>query len=162
MKTVEIKDQKHVEEIIAGCSVCFVGMTDLNGNPYVIPMNFGYRDGVIYLHSAPTGSCIEMLKHNNQVCITFCSHPELVYQHEQVACSYRMMAQSVICRGRVNFLEELEEKREALNILMAQYVDREFTYSDPAVRNVKIWEVPIDEVTAKDYGVPQLRGGTKA
>ena len=81
MKTVEIKDQKHVEEIIAGCSVCFVGMTDLNGNPYVIPMNFGYRDGVIYLHSAPTGSCIEMLKHNNQVCITFCSHPEIGRAH---------------------------------------------------------------------------------
>lgn len=29
-----------------------VGMADTDGTPYVLPMNFGYKDGVIYLHSA--------------------------------------------------------------------------------------------------------------
>ncbi len=157
MKTIEIKDKQRVEEIIARCSICYVGITDLEGNPYVIPMNFGYRDGVIYIHSGPTGSCLDMLEQNNRVCITFCSDTELVYQHEQVACSYRMKAQSVICRGSVGFIEDMDDKREALHILMRQYVEREFTYSDPAVRNVKIWEIPIDEVTAKDYAVPHQK-----
>ena len=105
---------------------------------------------------APSG-CLAMLERNNRVCITFCTDTQLVYQHEQVACSYRMRAQSVICRGRVTFIESMEEKRQALDILMKQYVDRDFTYSDPAVRNVKIWEIPIDEVTAKDYAVPHQK-----
>ena len=157
MKTIEINDKQRVEDIITRCQICYVGITDMEGNPYVIPMNFGYRDGVIYIHSGPTGSCIDMFELNNNVCITFCTQTELVYQHEQVACSYRMKAQSVICRGRVNFLESMEEKREALDILMGQYVERQFTYSDPAVRNVKIWEIPIDEVTAKDYAVPHQK-----
>ena len=42
MKTVIIEDQQRVEEIISRCDICFVGITDQEGNPYVIPMNFGY------------------------------------------------------------------------------------------------------------------------
>ena len=70
MKTVIIENKEQVEEIISRCDICFVGITDLEGNPYVIPMNFGYQDGVIYLHSGPTGSSIDMLARNNRVCIT--------------------------------------------------------------------------------------------
>lgn len=154
MRTVAIEDQQRVEEILSRCDICFVGITDLEGNPYVIPMNFGYRDGVIYLHSGPTGSSIDMLARNNNVCITFSVDHELVFQHPKVACSYRMKAKSVICRGRVNFIDNLDDKREALNILMSHYSSREFVYSDPAVRNVKIWEVPMEKVTAKEYAVP--------
>ena len=109
MKTVIIENKEQVEEIISRCDICFVGITDLEGNPYVIPMNFGYQDGVIYLHSGPTGSSIDMLARNNRVCITFSVDHELVFQHPKVACSYRMRAKSVICRGRVNFIEDPEE-----------------------------------------------------
>lgn len=63
MKTVIIENQQQVEEIISRCDICFVGITDPEGNPYVIPMNFGYQEGVIYLHSGPTGSSIDMLAH---------------------------------------------------------------------------------------------------
>ncbi len=154
MKTITIENKQQVEEIISRCDICFVGITDLEGNPYVIPMNFGYRDGVIYLHSGPTGSSIDMLARNSRVCITFSIDHELVFQHPTVACSYRMKAKSVICRGNVGYIEDMEEKREVLNIIMSHYSSREFTYSDPAVRNVKIWEVPIDSVTAKEYGAP--------
>ena len=66
MKTVIIENKEQVEEIISRCDICFVGITDLEGNPYVIPMNFGYQDGVIYLHSGPTGSSIDMLARNNR------------------------------------------------------------------------------------------------
>ena len=65
-----------------------------------------------------------------------------------------MKAKSAICRGRVDFIEDLEEKREALNIIMSHYSDKTFEYSDPAVRNVKIWKVAIESVTAREYGVP--------
>ena len=65
-----------------------------------------------------------------------------------------MKAKSVICRGQVSFIEDMDSKREALNIIMSHYSSREFIYSDPAVRNVKIWEIPIDSVTAKEYAAP--------
>ena len=56
MKTFIIEDKQRIESIILHCDVCFVGIVDMEGNPYVVPMNFGYEDGIIYLHSGPEGT----------------------------------------------------------------------------------------------------------
>lgn len=153
MKTIAITDPVEIEDIIRKCPYCMVGITDLQGNPYVIPMNFAYRDGVIYLHSGPDGGKLEMVKQHPQVCITFCEGHELVYMHRQVACSYSMKSRSVICRGNVRFIEEMDEKRNILDLVMRHYVDYEFKYSEPAVRNVKIWEVKMEKMTCKSFGL---------
>ncbi len=152
MKTFIVDDKQRIESIILHCDTCFVGITDLEGNPYVIPMNFGYEDDVLYLHSGPEGSKLEMLERNNHVCITFSSGHKLVYRDEQVACSYSMRSDSVICRGKVAFIEDMDEKCRALDIIMRHYTDRQFVYSDPAVRNVRVWRVPIDQITGKELG----------
>lgn len=153
MKTCIIEEKERIESIIMNSDVCFVGVTDLEGNPYVVPMNFGYEDDTLYLHSGPEGGKIEMLERNNHVCITFSHGHKLVYQHEKVACSYSMRSESVMCRGQVHFIEDIDEKRRALNIIMRHYSDKEFTYSDPAVRNVKVWQVPIKKMTGKVFGL---------
>ncbi|WP_302461766.1 pyridoxamine 5'-phosphate oxidase family protein, partial [Parabacteroides johnsonii] len=55
MKTLVHTDKELIEETIKKCDICYVGLADTDGTPYVLPMNFGYRDGVIYLHSAQEG-----------------------------------------------------------------------------------------------------------
>lgn len=60
MKTIAITELTEIEAIIRKCPYCTVGITDLEGNPYVVPMNFAYRDGIIYLHSSPEGSKVTM------------------------------------------------------------------------------------------------------
>ena len=113
MKTIVIEDKQRIESIILQADACFVGMVDLEGNPYVVPMNFGYENDILYLHSGPEGGKIEMLQRNNNVCITFSLGHKLVYQHKQVACSYSMRSESAMCRGKVEFIEDMEEKRRA-------------------------------------------------
>ena len=98
MKTITITDPTQIEEIIRKCPYCIVGITDLEGNPYAVPMNFAYQDGVIYLHSGPEGSKVEMVTKHPQVCITFCEGHELVYMHRQVACSYSMKSRRTQCQ----------------------------------------------------------------
>lgn len=154
MITTSIEERHLVEEIIKRNSICFVGMTDLQGMPYVLPMNFGYTDNCIYLHSSREGHSVDILKKNPQVCITFCSNTEMTFQNEEVACSYRMRANSVICRGEVVFVQNYDEKVKALNVLMKQYTDWTFTYSVPAVNNVMVWKVEIREMSAKAFGMP--------
>ena len=154
MKTVFITDKKEIDAIIAKCDICFVGFADTDGTPYVLPMNFGYKDGTVYLHSAQQGRSIDIVSRNPKVCITFSTDHALVFQHPQVACSYRMRSTSVIGWGSVVYEEDLDKKREALDIIMKQYVEREFVYSDPAVRNVKIWKVELEQVTCKAFGAP--------
>ncbi len=154
MRTIYIDEQERIEKIIRNCSICYVGMIDNDGNPYVLPMNFGYEDNVVYLHSAPDGHLVSVINNNPNVCITFCTEAKLVWQNEEVACSYRMQTDSVICHGKVVFEEDYDEKVRILDIIMRQYSDREFSYSNPAVRNVKIWKVAVEKVTAKGFGVP--------
>lgn len=154
MITVTVQERKQIDDIIQQNKVCYIGLIDKEGFPYVIPMNFGYSDDIVYLHSAQEGGAIEALKENPNVCVTFCTEPLLVHQNEEVACSYRMKGSSVICRGKVSFENDYDEKVKALDVIMKQYTDRTFVYSEPAVRNVLIWKIPIDKVSTKIFGVP--------
>jgi hypothetical protein len=43
---------------------------------------------------------------------------------------------------------------------MRQYIDKEFEYSNPAINNVKIWKVNIDNITAKEFGVRHPNSAT--
>src|SRR5690554_676251 len=69
-------------------------------------MNFGYEEGVIYLHSAPEGRVIRALEQKADICITFSTDHALAFQHPEVACSYRMKSKSVVAFGRVPLLTD--------------------------------------------------------
>ena len=157
MKTLIHKDKELIEAIIRKCSVCYLGMADTDGTPYVLPMNFGYKDGVFYLHSAQEGRSITILERNPKVCLTFSIDHDLVFQHPEVACSYRMRSKSVIAWGKVVYEDDFDKKVTALNTIMSHYSDKEFKYSDPAVKNVKIWVIDPDKITCKEFGVPHKK-----
>ncbi|HEY6913820.1 MAG TPA: pyridoxamine 5'-phosphate oxidase family protein [Paludibacter sp.] len=152
MRTSFISDVNELEAIINQCNICFVGMVEKDGTPYVIPMNFGYSNHEIVLHSGPQGKHLSLLEMNNRVCVTFCTEHKLVYQHPDVACSYSMTSKSVLCKGAVKFVDDMTEKTELMNLLMKNYTDRPFKYSTPALMNVKVWRVSIDEMTGKSFG----------
>ncbi len=154
MVTITIEEREIIEKAIRECKECFVGMIDTQGFPYVIPMNFGYKDDAVYLHSGAEGSSIHSLEQNPNVCITFCTDTELTCQNSEVACSYRVKGVSVICRGKVIFVEDFDEKVKALDTLMAQYTTLPFKYSKPSVINVKVWKVDVEQMSARFFGVP--------
>ena len=154
MRTIWIDDEKEIEKIILECPVCFVGVADKNGVPYVLPMNFGYENGEIFIHSAQEGLMVDILKQNNNACITFCPDSKIKYQHADMACSYRMDSKSVVCQGKIIFEENVDEKVKALDIIMRTYSDKKFNYGAPSVRSVKIWRMKIEKITAKAFGQP--------
>lgn len=158
MKTISITDPAQINEIIQKCAYCTVGLIDLEGNPYTLPMNFAYdaskgTHGTLYLHSGPEGGKIAMVKQHPNVCISFCEGHELVYMHQQIACSYSMKSRSVICRGQVKLIDDMDEKRRILTLLMKQYTDNDCRMAEPAVRNVLVWEVPVDEMSCRSFGL---------
>lgn len=147
-----ITDQKEIDEIINKCEVCYVSMVDENHLPYVLPFNFGYNNGVIYLHSSQKGLKIDILRKNPSVCIAFSTDHQLRYQSENVACSYSMKYRSVLAFGKVEFIDDMDQKVEFLNTVMAHYTDREFKYNPPALREVCTYKVNVEKFTAKLYG----------
>ena len=105
MKTIQITDEAEITAIINKCPHCMLGLVDETGAPYVIPMNFVREGDMIYLHSGAGGSKEAMAMAHPQVCITFCEGDELVYMHQQISCSYSMKSRSVVCRGKMEFID---------------------------------------------------------
>lgn len=152
MRTRIIDKQEEIDGIISKCQVCYVGMVDKNNMPYVVPLNFGYKDGYIYLHSAQTGRKIDILNNNPNVCIAFSTDHLLRFQSEEIACSYSMHYRSVMAFGKVEFIENDTQKKEVLDIIMSHYTDRTLSYAPPSIREVKTYRVKVEKCTGKIFG----------
>ena len=152
MRAKRLTLQRDIDEIIAKCNVCYVGMVDENNFPYVVPFNFGYKDGVIYLHSSKKGLKVDLLRKKPQVCIVFSNDHLMHAQSEQVACSYSMHYRSVQAFGEVEFIDDREKKTEILNHIMINYTDRTFTYNEPALREVCTFKVVVNRFSGKVFG----------
>lgn len=152
MPTVWIKDKSEQEDIIERCDSCAMAMVDEMGKPYVVMMNFGYTDGTLFLHGDPKGRKMDIIRKNPNVCITMSTGHGLYNQNEDVACSYGMNYKSIVADGVVEFVEDYDEKLHALKLVMKQYIDREFTFSEPAVKQVCVFKVKLRNIKAKNFG----------
>jgi hypothetical protein len=149
-KDKEIVDRTLIDRIIDRADVCRVAFCD--GNiPYIVPMNFGYRDDCLYFHCAREGRKIEMLKKNENVCFEMDIEHELVKNEKP--CEWGMKYYSVIGFGKAELVEGNDEKRKALDIIMSRYSDsKSFEYPENILNNVKIIKVSITEISGKKSG----------
>jgi len=151
MRTLFIENREEIEAVIKSCKTCFVAMSE-NDLPYVLPMNFALDGDAVVLHSAQSGRMWETLQKNPKVCINWILGEELAWQDERVGCSYRVKSKSAIVEGTVDIINDYDEKVRCLELLMAQYSDRDFKFNSPAVKNVGIVKVHIEKISAKEFG----------
>lgn len=151
MRTLVIENREQIDQIIRSCKTCWLGMS-VNDIPYVLPMNFALDGDSLILHSAQSGRMWETLKQNRKVCINWTVGEELAWQNVKVGCSYRVKSKSVLVEGKVEFVDDFEEKTRCLQMLISQYSDREFKFSKPAVENVGVIKVVIETISAKEFG----------
>jgi uncharacterized protein len=151
MRTLPIEDRAEIDEIIKSCKTCYVAMSE-NDRPYVLPMNFTLEGDVVILHSAQSGRMWETVQKNGHVCINWTLGEELAWQDERSGCSYRVKSKSVLVEGTMEFVDDYNEKERCLHLLMAQYSNREFKFNAPAVKNVGIMKVHIENISAKEFG----------
>jgi hypothetical protein len=114
----EIADRREIDDVIGKSTVCRLGLVD-GHLPYVVPLSFGYGGGVLYLHSAPEGRKIELLRRNPNVCFEFDVDAEPV--RSNTSCGWTMRYRSVIGSGTASFIEDPPGKREALACIMRHY-----------------------------------------
>ena len=148
-KDKAIVELAEIEEIVRKSLVCRLGLAEEN-RPYVVPLIFGFKDRTLYFHSAPEGKKIEILRKNSKVCFEFDLDHEILVDEE--ACRWGMKYRSVIGFGKASFVEDLEEKRKGLDVIMQHYSGRSFSYPEPAVENTVVIKVEIESMTGKESG----------
>ena len=145
-KEKEIVEKNEIEAVIAAAKVCRLAMAE-NGHPYIVPLCFGYADGVIYFHSAREGKKLDILKQNNRVCFEFDIDTEV--KTGKTACQWGMRFRSVIGFGKAYFIEDPESKRSALHVIMGQYGSGAFEFPDETVSKTTVIRVEIESMTGK-------------
>ena len=135
-----------MESIINKAFVCRLGMADENG-PYIVPLSFGYREGSFYFHCAKKGRKLDILKKDKRVCFEIDTDHEIVESDK--ACKWGMKYKSVIGMGNAFFIEDMESKKRALDIIMRHYSGRSFEFEEKEIDRVVIFRVDIESMTGK-------------
>ncbi len=148
-KEKEMTDKKNIEAVIRKCLVCRLAIND-GDYPYIVPLNFGYKDDVLYFHGALKGKKISLLQKNPHVAFEFDTRLEIVKADE--ACNWSMKFQSVVGRGIISMLESPDEKKKALGLIMAQYSDQTFELSEKSIKGIAVYQLNIKQMTGKQSG----------
>lgn len=150
-KDREVTDFEEILEIIERCDVCRLALNGTDGYPYVLPLNFGYRHSegrlTLYFHSALKGAKHELIGRDNRATFEMdCGH-ELFSEEERGYCT--MNYESVIGRGRIEYVKEKEDKLEALTLLIDRYHSEHFAFNPAALPRTSVYKLIIEEMTAK-------------
>jgi hypothetical protein len=148
-KEREITDPAEMESILAEAPVCRLALAD-GGEPYVVPLCFGYSDRVLYFHSAGEGRKIALLRKNPRCCVEVdrCEGP----LPDAKPCSWEIRYKSVICSGTARIADTTGEKRTGLNCILRHYGGTEYPFSEKELERVCVVRVEIREMTGKKYG----------
>lgn len=152
----QVTDINEIIEILEKSKVVHVGMID-GDEPYVVPMNYGYilEDGklTIYLHGARRGRKIDAIKTNPKVFYEMCC--DITPFEGEVACKYGITYASIMGRGLATLVEDVEEKKKALSILMKTQTGKDFQFEDKLTTVVSIIKIDTLEFTAKKRPFPK-------
>lgn len=146
-KEREITDRTLMEQVLAEEHFCRIALCEDN-KPYMVPMNFGYEGGCLYLHSACEGKKIDILKKNPNLCFEVDRGCQAI--PAESPCNWSMEYCSIIGFGEAIFVEEPEEKKKGLDIIVKKYLGKPYNdYPEEMLRKLVVIKVKIKNLTGK-------------
>ena len=155
-RELQITDEGQIRAILDAAKVLHLGLC-VDNEPYVVPMNYGYtmEDGklTLYLHCAVRGKKLDMMRANPNVFFEMdCDH--LPFEGEK-PCQYGLAYSSVMGRGTATIVEDVEEKMQAMSVLMKTQTQKDFEFNERLVSIVTVVRIDVAEYTAKKRPVPE-------
>lgn len=122
------------------------------GIPYGVAMNYGYKNGTIYLHCAYDGRKMDFIKANPRTSFTVVAASELI--KKETSCGWTCAFQSVMGEASVEILTDDAEKRAGLDALMEHYGRFENSYPDKMIERTCVLRLNITSCTGKQSPAP--------
>ncbi|MGQ0605459.1 MAG: pyridoxamine 5'-phosphate oxidase family protein [Candidatus Nitrosotenuis sp.] len=148
---LEIKSQQKIAEFLNSEHVGRIASLDSDGFPQIIPMNFAFVNGVIYMHSHTRGEKLDNIKANAKVGFEVDREVEFLpsyFTSPTDAAQADTLYISVVIKGNGVIINDRQEKALALNTLMEKY-QPEGGYEKLAPEMEVIDEVAIIKVIPK-------------
>jgi nitroimidazol reductase NimA-like FMN-containing flavoprotein (pyridoxamine 5'-phosphate oxidase superfamily) len=146
----EITDNGLIQEILAKSEICRLGLVD-HGEAYIVPVNYAHDNGLIYMHSAPNGRKIELLKRNNQVSFEIEYASEII--RDEVPCKWSAKYRSVMGKGFISLENDVALKKRGLDLIMKKYgAVMELNYDESILSRMILLVLKIQSITGKQSG----------
>ena len=142
-------NKENIEAIIRKATVCRLGILD-GDTPYIVPLCFGYRDNTLYFHGSKKSRKVELIQKHPKVCFEFDILAEPLSATDP--CDWDMRYQSVVGFGIACVVEAIAEKRQALEIITAQYAEGSHFFTEPKLKATAVIKVAIGIMTGKQAG----------
>jgi len=147
----EMADPEQIQDVLRGRKYVSLALCREN-EPYIVTMNYGYDEAqrALYMHCAQEGLKLEFIAQNPTVCGT--AIEDRGYLHGE--CSHAF--QSVVFWGEMHVVEELEEKKHAMQVMLDHLEDdpdrvrAEQLKTDKAYERVAILRLDMHEISGKE------------
>jgi len=157
-KTIRRKDRmvtdiRQITDTVDRAKILHLGLLD-GEFPYVVPLHYGYQYDsssdkfTFYMHSAKDGHKLDLIRNNPNVCVQINTDVELASGGD-VPCAYGSYFSSVIGQGKAVLVEDAEEKKKALDLLMKNQTGRSFEFNEKMIASVAVIKVEVGEYTCK-------------
>lgn len=107
-------DLHEADELLTKGEFGFLSLVDEN-EAYGIPISYAREGGNIYFHCAFEGRKISAIKKNSSACFVVVGNTKV--RPSEFTTSY----QSVMAQGKIALVEDEEERRSALRLLIKKY-----------------------------------------
>ncbi len=122
-----------------------------DNEPYIITLSYGYDESrhALYFHCAKEGQKIDFIKANPYICGT-------VIEDNGYEEGCGQAFRSVVFRGKIVFVEALEEKKNGLDILIKHLeidpnpIKNKFLKKDNSYENLGMLRLDITEISGKE------------
>jgi nitroimidazol reductase NimA-like FMN-containing flavoprotein (pyridoxamine 5'-phosphate oxidase superfamily) len=153
-KDREITDSSEIDQVLKKGEIISVAMCH-EDQPYVLPFNYGYMNGKIYIHSSLKGFKLDVLAKNPKVSFNVIINVEMLPAEQPKDCS--VAYSSVVGFGRVRMVDDSDEKLAALECIMTQYYPQNdaWQYPDKVVAACTVWCVEVEHLTGKRKHPPR-------
>ena len=152
----QVTDPERIQHILDTAKVLHLGLC-VENEPYVVPMNYGYimESGklTMYLHSAVRGKKLDMIAVNPKV--FFEIDCDWIPFEGIKPCQYGLSYASIMGKGTATIVEDVEEKKKAMSILMHTQTEKDFSFDDRLVSAVAVIRIDVAEYTAKHRPLPE-------
>jgi len=148
-KEREISSRTEIDAIIQSSTIMHVALAE-NNIPFVVPVFYAYDGVSLFFHSAQSGSKIEIMKRNPNVCFEI-SVAEGVIESD-TACDFEAKHRTVIGFGTTSFIEAEAEKIDVLNLIVARFSPKKFLYPSANLNNTAVIRIAIASIKGKMHG----------
>jgi hypothetical protein len=142
---VDCRDE--MEEILRREAFGYLSLAK-DGAPYIVPLNYAYLDGRILFHCSLSGKKLDYIRANPRVCFGVGRQSGQVQRHAG-GDPCHVDSESVVCYGTARIIEDLEERRSALNRFNHAFRPRAKEISEEEASRCAVVEIRISEMTGR-------------